>query len=468
MEIEYITHASLLLRTDRVKILTDPFYFPELDPTLAPSVRLFPPREIDLSSFGHVDYLFSSHEHHDHCHPQTIERLVGQVGTVLLPAERPDLEARFRDAGFSKIRLLENRKPVTLEEGVELTCYWDDPVDTILLVKVDGIIVLHANDCAIHPLTLAAISWRCTVDYAFLCSTSTQDLYPLLVPRPAEELNELAKTREDDFFEVSIERIDALQARVVLPYSYTATYLSPDQVHINGYSRLTPTTYQSRLKERRPSVECWALEPGDVIECETHSVRRIRSESLWGADLPEYMENVRRYSESIRAVLPAFDPGEPDSCLDAVRARLQARLDEGVPHSSFYSCLNDAVVIHLIGKTRTASLMLNVSTKTVTTWTPPEPGEAVSHGLEIDFPASLMEILLAGAYDPFMILYTYRVFFRPQPTLKALGLTARQEYSLYMGVILTLFMPLDNPLLHSFARMDEILGLQRVGVRRPQ
>jgi hypothetical protein len=339
-------------------------------------------------------------------------------------------------------------------------------VDTILLVKMEGITVLHANDCAIHPVTLGAISWRCTVDYAFLCSTSTQDLYPLLLPRPAEELNELAKTREDDFFEVSIERIDALQARVVLPYSYTATYLSPDQLHINGYSRLTPTIYQSRLKERRPSVECWALEPGDVIECETRSVRRIRSESLWGADLPQYMENVRRYSESIRSVLPAFDPGEPDSCLDAVRARLQERLDEGVPHASFYSCINGAVVIHLVGKTRTSSLLVNVSNKTVRLW-PGECDTPDAHGLEIDFPASLMEILLMGAYDPFMILYTYRVSFRPQPVLKALGLSARQEYALYMGVVLTLFMSLENPLLGSFERLDEILGLQPVGARRP-
>ena len=465
MEIEYVTHASLCLRSSQLTLLTDPFYFPELDPTLAPSVRNFPPREIDVASFGRVNYLFSSHEHHDHCHPQTLAKLRDQVETVLLPAERPDLEARFREVGFSTIRLLQNRKPMVLEGGLELTCYWDDPVDTMLLAKLDGTVILHANDCWASLPTLSSIARSCPVDYAFFCSTSAQDLYPLLLPRPAEELDQLAKGREDKFFEVAIQRIDALRPRVVIPYSYTATYLSPDQVHLNGYSRLTPSTFQSRLKARRPTVECWSLEPGDVIEPQSGSVRRIREVSLWGRDLQEYLENVRRYSDSICNELPPFEYGEPDACEQAVRERLQIRLDEGVPYASFYSCLNNAVIIHVVGKSRTSSFLVNVANKTVTPWAGDREISPVPL-LDIHIPASLMEIMLSGAYDPFMILYTYRVVFQPHALLKELRFSAIQEYSLYMGVILTLFMSLENKLLLAVAELDEFLGLRPFAAHR--
>ena len=89
VEIEYVTHAALLLRSARARLLTDPFFYPELDPLLAPGVRNFPPRAIDPAALGRLDYAFSSHEHHDHCHPETLARLAPQIGTVLLDDRLP-------------------------------------------------------------------------------------------------------------------------------------------------------------------------------------------------------------------------------------------------------------------------------------------------------------------------------------------------------------------------------------------
>src|SRR5215813_2329443 len=213
LEIEYVTHASLLLRTPEIKLLTDPFYFPELDPILAPSVRNFPPRAIDPEAWGPLDFVFSSHEHHDHCHPETLARLKGKVRTVLIPAERPVLAARYRDLGYRDIRVLENRRRVALPGGLEVTCIWDDPVDSMLLIRLGGKTILHANDCLAEPRTYTEIARRGAVDYAFVCSTSIQQLFPLLLPLGEAELDAVATAREDEFFEGQIPRIDALGAR---------------------------------------------------------------------------------------------------------------------------------------------------------------------------------------------------------------------------------------------------------------
>ena len=457
MKIEYVTHAALFLRSARVSLLTDPFFYPELDPTLAPTVRNFPPRDIEATGLGRLDFVYSSHEHHDHCHPQTLARLKNQIETVLLPAERPELEARYRRLGFRSIVFLENRKPVALGEGLEVTSYWDDPIDTCLLVKMEGKVVLHVNDSWPRPETLMDIAAACPVDYAFFCSTSAQDLYPLLLSLPASQLEELARAREEGFFAAQLQRIDALGPRVVIPYSYTAAYVQPDQIHLNGYSRLTPCLFRDRLKAHRPEVECWPLQPGDVIDTHSNTVTPLRTENLWGRDLPEFLENIREYSRSIQGSLPTFDFGEPESSREKLREHLQQRLEHGVPYSTFYAYLKGLVAIHVLGNTRTESSLVDLNRKAVSPWSRGRLDLPVPQ-LEISIPASLMESMLAGAYDPFMILYTYRVSFTAHESVKQVGFSPLQEFRLYVGAFLTLFMDLHDKHLATVRDWDEALA----------
>lgn len=458
VEIEYVTHASLLIQSPDVRLLLDPFYYPELDPILAPSVRNFPPRDIDAERFGRVDFVFSSHEHHDHCHPETLAQLKRCVGKVLLPAARPALAARYLNVGLDDIVYLENRVPVELGHGLVVTSYWDDPIDSMLLIELDGIVILHGNDCMAEIATYSEIAQRRPVDYGFLCSTSIQQLYPLLLPRRPAELERLASEREEQFFEAQLERIDALGPRVLLPYAYTATYVEPDQVALNCYGRLTPPMFRDRLLARRPQLTCWALEPGDVIETTIRTVRPIRSERLWGKDLAEYRRNLVAYSQSLQGVLPKFDAGDPDGCDPQLRAHLAERLAGGVPHAELFSCVNHAVVIHVVGTMRTTSHHVDVRRGVAAPWERGRADQAVPL-LEISMPASLMQSMLAGAYDPFMILYTYKVRFKPHPFLGRRRFTAQQEYVLFMAVLITLFVDRDSPLLAEIATARALLGL---------
>jgi len=83
MQIEYVTHASLLVRDSGFKLLTDPFYF--FDPFVASFMCHFPPREIKPADFGTIDYLYSSHIHPDHSHPDTLKLLRQSVRHAVLP-----------------------------------------------------------------------------------------------------------------------------------------------------------------------------------------------------------------------------------------------------------------------------------------------------------------------------------------------------------------------------------------------
>jgi hypothetical protein len=461
MEIEYVTHASLLLRSANLSLLTDPYFYPELDPLLASGVRNFPPRPIDRDRLGKLDFVFSSHEHHDHCHPETLAQLREQIDTVLLPAERPELERRYSRLGFRRIVLLENRRPLQLADRLEVTCCWDDPIDSFLLVSMDGTLVYHGNDCRPKLQTLKSIAATSRVDFAFVCYTAVQDLFPLLLSRPEEELTLWSRAREEAFFDFQLQQIDALRPRIVIPYSYTAAYVQPEQLHLNGYGRLTPTSFRDRLKLRRPDAECWTLQPGDVIDAHRGQVRPVREQDLWGKDLAELLGNIAEYSESIRAELPGFDLGDPARCDAGLRALLQEHIERGFRHDTLSSWLNDAVVIHVAGARVTASLLVDLERQAVETWPRPRPDRPAPM-LEITIPASLIQLILDRIYDPLLILYSHRISFRLHPSLRASGISAVREHTLCVGAYLALFLDAEDKLWEVFEELLSNAGLDMV------
>jgi hypothetical protein len=454
MQIEYVTHASLLFRSPDVALLTDPFFRLERDPMLGPALRNYPPRILREGHFGRLDYVFSSHEHHDHCHPESLEEILEQVGTVLLPAGRPELVRRYTGLGYSRIRLLENRSWVRLEAGLEVMCAWDDPVDSFLVVRLDGCVAVHCNDCRPRPETLRALAGQMRVDYFFLCYTSVQDLFPLLLDRSETELTEWTRTRESAFFDAQCERIDALRPRVVVPYSYTPVYIQPEQFHLNGYGRMTPVTFRDRLSQCRPGVECLALQPGDVIETGTGTLSPLRSEDLWGEDLDAFLRNVRTFAEAVRSEIAPFDDGEAAPCEAELRTGLRRRLARGLPYAGLEAVLGCGLVLEVEGRDDRLVLQVDTAsgdTRAVAAGTPA--------GLRITLPASLLRLMLDRRYDPLMVLYSYRVRFRLDPGLGSLSPV--QEHGVLVGSFLSLFLDAGDPLWEEFAPF--IAGLELPG-----
>src|SRR5207247_8713295 len=100
--------------------------------------------------------------------------------------------------GFTDVRILENGESFSLAPGLQVTSYWDDPVDSVLLIAYDDHTILHQNDCTLNIPTLEKIARRGPIDYAFLNYTWIQDLYPCLLPRPADAIRRLVEDKERD------------------------------------------------------------------------------------------------------------------------------------------------------------------------------------------------------------------------------------------------------------------------------
>jgi hypothetical protein len=404
MQIEYVTHASLSLRAPGVTLVTDPFYF--FDPIASAFLRHFPPREIDASTFGRLDYVYSSHIHIDHSHPETLEVLKSKIGTVLLPAQRAGLERRYRDLGFDDIILLDNGETRTLRGGVEVTSYWSDPVDSVLVAKVAGVTALHQNDCVLNVETLNKIALRHTIDYAFVWYTSSQSLNPLILPRTQKEIDQLAQKREDTNFTKQVECIDILKPKVVVPYSMTMTYVNADQIWLNGIGRLTPVTFMERVKKLRPAQPMMIMQPGDVIDVDRGALVRYRDANLWGCDLASYLDNVTEFARNEPTVDQQFVCGNLDTAEPRIREHFRRRFQS--PFAQHIE--GHTIELTLRGDRSEQTYLIDTVNRELIS----DRGEAVRRArpiMTIAMPVITFLWLIEKNWDPFHILFCRRIEF---------------------------------------------------------
>src|SRR5262245_30054813 len=71
-ESDFFGHASLLIETHGLRILSDPWW---KGPCLGAQWWLYPEPCVDPVQAGPIDYIYISHGHHDHFHPATLRTL---------------------------------------------------------------------------------------------------------------------------------------------------------------------------------------------------------------------------------------------------------------------------------------------------------------------------------------------------------------------------------------------------------
>lgn len=428
VRIEYVTHASLLLKSEQVSLLTDPFYF--FDDLIASFLCHFPYRDLEPDHFGHLDYVFCSHIHDDHCHKETMLALKDRIGTLLLPAGKPDFADKLRAYGFETIVFLENEVTQLLTGGVSVTNYHDkNGVDTALVIEMDGKTVLHQNDCRLDRETFERMAERFKIDYAFVPHTGNQELYPLLLPRPEATWRELSRAREEAGVAEFVENLRILKPRLVIPYSFTVAYHNRDQIHLNGYNRTTPPEFCARVTRDIPNQPCVVIQPGDVIDTDDGAVTPYAAPltgNSWGHDLLEYMAFLETCCQESFANRE-FAFGSPDDVHDDFLVYCRERVLQ--PFPEFMK--DEVIVIHVTdGRHDLRSYFVDVGRREVFL----EPGGVPF--LEITIPASLVHAFLSRRYDSFMILYSYRITFQLNAPLV---LSDEEECAFYVNAAMAVF-----------------------------
>ena len=149
VKLEFVTHASFILEFDGVRIMSDPWLFGS---AFNEGWRLICDYRFDMERFRDIDYIWVSHEHPDHFSPPVLKSIREEFRndiTFLYQATKDGKVIDFcRSIGFRTLELPHER-PVTLKQGLQVTCGNVPFFDSWLLYDCGGRKVLNINDCVV-------------------------------------------------------------------------------------------------------------------------------------------------------------------------------------------------------------------------------------------------------------------------------------------------------------------------------
>jgi UDP-MurNAc hydroxylase len=272
VRITFTGHAGLLLDCPQGRIACDPWFNPAYFYSWFP----FPANDgLDLTAFGRVDYLYVSHQHHDHFDAEFLRRHVSKSATVLLPTYPVnDLEQQLRAAGFGRFVRPRPGSWMDLGSGLRvmilpLVTPTDGPIGDSCLVVDDGATrVLNQNDA--RPASLELLNRFGPFDGHFL-QFSGAIWYPMAYNFPPEVRAALGRAKRLNGMSRARRYARAVGAAYVFPCAGPPCFLDDDLFGLNDFdgdpSNVFPdqSVFLEYLREQGMSNGVLGL-PGTTVE----------------------------------------------------------------------------------------------------------------------------------------------------------------------------------------------------------
>src|ERR1043165_8583335 len=142
MEIEWVNHASFVIASGPIRLLTDPWLY---GTAFNERWELLVPSAFQTADFDAITHIWFSHEHPDHFSPPVLNKIPEATRrriTILFQETRDRRVVDFcRKLGFS-IQELPDGKPVNLNSDFRVTCGKVPFYDSWLACNAEGLTVL--------------------------------------------------------------------------------------------------------------------------------------------------------------------------------------------------------------------------------------------------------------------------------------------------------------------------------------
>jgi hypothetical protein len=147
MRIEWVNHASFVIHSGSVHLITDPW----LDGTaFNHGWKLLSPTTFRYEDFARITHIWFSHEHPDHFSPPNLKRIPEEIRrkiTVLFHKTKDQRVVRVCRAYGFHVGELPDEEPMTLGDDFRLICGRQGLIDSWLAVFAEGKTLLNMNDC---------------------------------------------------------------------------------------------------------------------------------------------------------------------------------------------------------------------------------------------------------------------------------------------------------------------------------
>jgi hypothetical protein len=233
MRITYISHATLLIETEGLKIVTDPWV---KGSSYCGQWHLFP-KALSPQKIRHADIVVYSHGHEDHLHGESLSTIQKNARILYPYSWYGGTREFFNELGFQNVDEVLNEETVTIGK-VKIT-YLANNLDNVLVIEDGKTVVVNIND-ALPSASARMIDkivekvrsrWK-NIDYVF-SSYGGASYFPNTVHYAKKNDREIGETRELFFINNFCRIIEGLNPRFAVPFATDFILLDPEQRWIN-------------------------------------------------------------------------------------------------------------------------------------------------------------------------------------------------------------------------------------------
>jgi UDP-MurNAc hydroxylase len=242
MKISYLKSSSILIESNGIKILTDPWL---TDGEYYGSWHHYPPFEFRKDYFEDVDYIYVSHIHMDHFSKATFALLNKSIPVLIHNYESKFLKSNIERLGFTVIELPHNER-THLGAGLFINIlaadncdpehclklmgcgkveskYGSTQIDTLCVIDNGKQSILNTNDC---PFDLAKPTLNIVknqypqIDF-LLVGYAGAGPFPQCFVLPENEMLEFGQKKKDQFLAQGLNFINEIRPKYVMPFAGT-------------------------------------------------------------------------------------------------------------------------------------------------------------------------------------------------------------------------------------------------------
>jgi len=233
LKVKFLGQAGLCVESNGTKLVCDP-WFSDTGGFLA-RWHQFPPNEnISINELHDADYLYISHEHHDHFDREFLKSFPKDVQVIIANYQTKDFRNDISELGFSNIVELNDWQTLNLKNDFDVTLVTDPgkyKEDSSLLIKSENFKILNKNDCYHSKEYLEKFN-SIGIDLLFT-QFSGAIWYPMIYQYNEETKKKAAKQVRDRLKEYFIGVVNTIQPKYIIPSAGPPCFLEDDCFEFN-------------------------------------------------------------------------------------------------------------------------------------------------------------------------------------------------------------------------------------------
>lgn len=227
--ITFVNHASVIFSYDGIKLITDPWLFGS---AFNDGWNLLSESKLSINDFEHITHIWFSHEHPDHFHPMTLNKIPENFRKNITILFQNTLDHRVakkcQQLKFKNVIEMNHNDFISLSDEFKIKCVPNGIYDSWFYAIIGDKKILNINDCMVDNVCQSKIIKKMIGDVDVLL---TQFGYASWVGDPQDI--QLRK-------EASIEKLKRIKVqnkifepKFIIPFASFVRFSHPDNIYMN-------------------------------------------------------------------------------------------------------------------------------------------------------------------------------------------------------------------------------------------